>query len=106
MDFLAQLQAIANAIDHAPAMVGRFNPRPLGVIQPGRSSELVLKCLREHGGMMTEGQIRFRTGLNHAKTSWALLYLLRQGLIEFRQNPARNGRYRRYRAKLRETEIE
>lgn len=97
--FLALLQDAARAVETAEPRKQHFNPRPAGVMQPGRSSEVVLKTLREYGYFMTEGQIRYRTGMNHAKVSWALLYLLRQGHIEDMPETFRNSRYRRYRIK-------
>lgn len=100
--FLDLLQDAARAVETAGAepKKGRYNPRPAGVIRPGRSSEMVLKVLREHGGLMTYGQIRYRTGLNHARCSWSLLYLQRLGHIETMPETYRNSRYKRYRAKI------
>ncbi len=100
--FLDLLLDAANAIEHAAPQASRqrFNPRPAGVIRPGRSSEMVLKVLRDHGGLMTEGQIRYRTGLNHSRASWALLFLQNQGHIEAMPETFRNSRYKRYRAKV------
>ena len=98
--FLDLLQDAARAVEVAGPRKERFNPRPAGVIRPGRSSEIVLEVLRQHGGMMTEAQVRYRSGLNHAKASWALIYLLRQGLIEAMPETFRNSRYKRYRAKI------
>ncbi len=102
MNFLEELERVARAVESAGAEPRKqhFNPRPAGVIRPGRSSEAVLAVLRQHGGAMTEGQLRFRTGLNHAKCSWALIYLLRQGLVEDMRGTFRNSRYKRYRAKI------
>ena len=96
MDLLTQLQTIANA--HAPKPPVRFNPRPPGVIQPGSASDAVLKFLHASPGMWTEAQIRWATRRGHSSVSWGLLYLSKKGLIESRLDPARNSRYRRYRA--------
>lgn len=100
MNFLEELERAARAVEAAEPKKQHFNPRPAGVIRPGRSSETVLEVLHQHGGAMTEGQIRYRTGLGHAKASWALLYLLRQKLIEAVPETHRNSRYRRYKAKI------
>lgn len=96
LSFLAQLQAAAGAVSDQPDLHIRFNPNPPGTIKHGSASDIVLKTLRQYGKPMNEGQLRFRTGLNHAKTSWALLFLVRQGLIESYQDPTRNSRYLRY----------
>lgn len=79
----------------APGFV-KFQPRPAGVIVTDSASDVVLKCMREMGGWVAEGQVRYRTGLNHARASWALLYLTKIGLVESRQDTTRNSRYRRY----------
>lgn len=99
MNFLEELERVARAVETAEPKKQRFNPRPAGVIRPGRSSEMVLQALRDHGGAMSEGQLRFRTGLNHAKASWALIYLIRLGLVEAMPETHRSSRYQRYRIK-------
>ena len=100
MNFLEELERVARAVEAAEPRKQHFNPRPAGVIRPGRSSEAVLSVLRDHGGLMTEGQIRYRTGLNHSRASWALLFLQNQGHIEAMPETFRNSRYKRYRAKI------
>lgn len=102
MNFLEELERVARAVEQAaPRASGqRFNPRPAGVIQPGRSSAAVLSVLRQSGAALTEGQLRFRTGLNHAKCSWALIFLQSQKLIEAMPDAHRNSRYRRYKARI------
>lgn len=76
----------------------RFNPRPAGVIRNGSASDQVLATLLEHGGLNTEAQIRWKTGLNHTKASWALLYLRRNGFVTAVRDGTRCGRNLRYRA--------
>lgn len=99
MNFLEELERVARAVEASEPRKQHFNPRPAGVIREGRSSEMVLKALRDHGGAMTEGQLRFRTGLNHAKCSWALIFLQRIGKVEVLSDAHRNIRYLRYKAK-------
>jgi len=99
MNFIEQLQAAARAVASIELPECKFQPNPAGVVKPGGASELVLKTLREHPGTLSEGQIRFRTGLNHAKTSWALLYLKRIEKIEALPATHRNSRYKRYQIK-------
>lgn len=62
MNFLEELERVARAVETAEPKKQRFNPRPAGVIRPGRSSEMVLQALRDHGGAMSEGQLRFPNG--------------------------------------------
>ncbi len=50
MSFLDELNAIAGYVASTERPRQRFNPRPAGVIRPGRSSEMVLEVLRDHGG--------------------------------------------------------
>lgn len=103
MNFLEELERVARAVESAGAEPRKqhFNPRPAGFIRPGKSSEAVLSVLRQHGGALTEAQLRFRTGLNHAKCSWALLYLQKLKKLAAQELPAhRNSRYRRYKAKI------
>ena len=78
--------------------IGRFNPRPPGVIQPGSASDAVLKFLRAQVGFRSEAQILWVTGRSHSAVSWSLLYLIGQGLVEARSDPLRNARYKKYRA--------
>ena len=100
MNFLEELERAARAVEAAEPKKERFNPRPAGVIRPGKSSEAVLSVLRQHGGALTEAQLRFKTGLNHAKCSWALIFLQSQKLIEAMPETHRNSRYKRYRAQI------
>ena len=100
MNFLEELERVARAVETAEPRNRHFNPRPAGVIREGKSSEMVLKALCDHGGVMTEGQLRFRIGLNHAKCSWALIYLQRIGKVEVLSDAHRNSRYLRYKARI------
>ena len=75
-----------------------FNPRPRGVIIEGSASAVVLEYLRRCKKFQTEGQIRRRTMRSHASVSWALIYLVRVGLVESRPDGLRSSRYKRYRA--------
>lgn len=96
--FAGFLAALASA-NHKPAEVRRrFNPRPPGVIREGSASAAVLAFLRESGRFHTEASIRFVVKRSHSATSWALLYLRGQGLIEAVSDARRSGRYLRYRA--------
>ena len=76
----------------------RFNPRPAGVIREGSASDAVLKFLRESCGYRTEAQMLWKTQRSHSAVSWALLYLIRQGLVESRGDATRSTRYKKYRA--------
>ena len=81
-----------------PPNLVRFNPKPPGVIQPGSATDAVLAILREHRGrFFTAGELIEATGRSHAATSWALMYLRAQGLIEAVEDSARNPRFLRYR---------
>ena len=78
----------------------RYNPRPPGVIQPGGTSEAVLRILAENPGRFFTAQQLIRgTGRTHAAVSFALLYLRDKGRIEGFPDATRNTRYYRYRIK-------
>lgn len=78
----------------------RYNPRPPGVIQPGSTSDLILRILSESPErFFTCEQLIKETGRTHAAVSFGLLYLRDQGLIEAFPDAARNPRYYRYRIK-------
>lgn len=98
-DLLTLMQSIASANAYTTEPPARFNPRPPGVIREGSSSDQILKFMRSSPGMKTEAQLRRGTKLGHSAVSWSLMYLLRQGLIEYRPDIARNARYRRYQIK-------
>lgn len=80
------------------ALVARFNPRPAGRIIPGSTTDLVLQCLREHGGFMTHAQIILKVERDRGAVAWALLFLKQQGMIRSVSDGSRNPRYCRYRA--------
>ena len=92
------LAAQLSSLPAPAAPVRRFNPRPAGVIREGSTSEAILAYLREVPGFKTEAQIIWKTRRSHSAVSVALLYLIRQGLIESRPDPTRSTRYKRYRA--------
>lgn len=74
----------------------RYNPRPPGVIREGSATAAVLAFLLAHRGKRFAAyQVIHATGCTQKATSWALLYLQRQGLIETTPDP-RNERYLRY----------
>ncbi len=84
----------------AKAAARRFNPRPPGVIQPGGTSEAVLRILAGNPGrFFTAQQLIRETGRTHAAVSFALLYLRDRGRIEAFPDAKRNPRYYRYRIK-------
>lgn len=76
----------------------QFNPRPRGMIIKGSASAVVLEYLRRCDKFQTEGQIRRKTMRSHAAVSWALIYLVKVGLVESRPDCLRSSRYKRYRA--------
>lgn len=76
----------------------RFNPRPAGVIREGSASDAVLHVLKECGGFRTEAQLIWITKRSHSAVSWALIYLIRLGLVESRPDTVRSSRYKKYRA--------
>jgi hypothetical protein len=94
-------QLSSAAVQSVPA-AKRFNPRPPGVIRSGSASDVVLKFLQESSGFKTEAQIRWKTGLNHAKVSWALLFLRSNGFVDAVPDEIRCGRFLRYRATRKE----
>lgn len=74
----------------------RFNPHPPGVIREGSSTAAVLAFLLAHRGKRFSAyQVIHATGCTTKATSWALVYLQRQGLIDAASDP-RNERYQRY----------
>lgn len=74
----------------------RFNPRPPGVIREGSATAAVLAFLLAHRGKRFAAyQVIHATGCTQKATSWALVYLQQQGLIETSPDP-RNERYLRY----------
>lgn len=74
----------------------RFNPRPPGVIREGSATAAVLAFLLSHRGKRFSAyQVIHATGCTTKATSWALVYLQRQGLIDATSDP-RNERYQRY----------
>lgn len=80
------------------------NPCPPGVPVPGRTTDLVLCYLREHGGFRSESQIAWALQRSHSATSHALLFLVRNRLVVAVPDMTRNPRYRRYRAIRKEVE--
>ena len=97
------LLSLAWQLAHFPPMVpekkvDRFNPRPAGVIREGSTSDVVLQALTECGGFRTEAQLIWITKRSHSAISWALIYLIRLGLVEARPDTVRNSRYQKYRA--------
>lgn len=89
---LGQLDPVATKLYVRP------NPRPAGVIRGGSASEIVLGLLRSREGFWTEAQLMLATRRSHSAISWALLYLVKNGLAEARPDWARNSRYKKYRA--------
>lgn len=74
----------------------RYNPRPPGVIREGSATAAVLAFLLAHRGKRFAAyQVIHATGCTQKATSWALVYLQQQGLIETSPDP-RNERYLRY----------
>lgn len=93
-----QIRAVREASGELGPNLIRFNPNPPGMVRPGSATDAVLAHLREHSGrFFTEMEITKAIGRSHAATSWGLLYLSRQGLIESVADSRRNPRYRRYR---------
>lgn len=93
-----QIRAAREASDSLGPNLIRFNPNPPGVVRPGSATDAVLAHLRDHPGRwFTESEITKAINRSHAATSWGLLYLSRQQLIESVADAHRNPRYRRYR---------
>lgn len=76
----------------------RYNPRPAGWIQPGGSTDIVLKHLRSVDRHLTRKEIMAATGLGEKACNWALLYLCSIKRISFVKDVRRNQNYRRYKA--------
>lgn len=99
----SQLLSLAWQLAHFPPIgqekkPDRFNPRPAGVIREGSTSDVVLQVLKECGGFRTEAQLIWITKRSHSAVSWALIYLIRLGLVESRPDTVRSSRYKKYRA--------
>lgn len=83
-----------------PDVRKRYNPRPAGWIQPGGSTDTVLKYLRSVDAYRTRKEIMDATGLQEKACNWALLYLRSIKLITFVQDVRRNQQYRRYKIRV------
>ena len=74
-----------------------YNPRPAGMIMPGSTTELVLCELRKcHPVWQSRAQIACSVGKERGAVQWALLYLMRKGLVKAVPDTRRNPRYNRY----------
>ena len=87
-----------------PPKRSAFNPRPPGVLVAGSASSHVLEFLTAHRPRLYScaqvlRAVRQRGAWSDAQVRWSLLYLRSLGLIESVEDPARNARYLRYRAK-------
>lgn len=78
----------------------RFNPRPLGVMLPGSTTDAVKAWLddRPPNGWWTKRQIEIGTGRSCKAIDWALIYLRSIHAIECSRDDSRNARYLRYRS--------
>jgi hypothetical protein len=77
----------------------RNNPRPQGVIRPGSGTDVLLRFLRQAPGhWFFHSELVLALGRSKGEIDWALLYLVRNGLVEGRltELPARKPvlRYR------------
>lgn len=80
----------------------RYNPRPAGWIQPGGSTDIVLKYLQSCDRYQTRAQIMEATGLPEKSCNWALLYLRSIDLVAVVADECRNGRYLRYKWRVKD----
>lgn len=95
----AQFLAIAGDCNQAAKKKQQFNPRPKGSIQAGSATDVVLAFLQETHRFHTMAQIIWKTGRTHSAVSWALIRLREWGKVEAIEDPSRNARYFRYRAR-------
>lgn len=97
---IAWLVAQAQAAAATPPPPERFNPRPLGVIRDGSTTQLVLVFLqaRPHQ-LFPHWQIVSAVGRSKVAVDWALAFLRQQGLVDAIPDRGRNARYFRYRIK-------
>lgn len=75
------------------------NPRPQGVIRPGSGTDVLLRFLRQAPRRwFFHSELILALGCSKGEIDWALLYLVREGLVEsrFTDLPARKpvSRYR------------
>lgn len=77
-----------------------YNPRPPGAIQPGSTTDVVLRWLRDRQDYRwwTAAQVVAGTGRHHKTVVWSLVYLRTLGAVESTSWGATNPRYLRYRA--------
>lgn len=88
------------AEQRAKPVLERFNPRPLGVIQKGSTTDEILQFLTKNKDrFFTCEQLMKASGRTHSAVSFSLIYLREQKLVETVQDEQRNSRYLRYRAK-------
>lgn len=92
------LSASASLVVNRGTALERYNPNPAGTIHRGSAAFRILECLRQEAGWRTEAQIRWRTGLSHSQTSFALNSLERHGKVQSIPDASRNTRYKRWRA--------
>lgn len=97
--FAAELMKLQESIRPARK---RYNPRPAGWIQPGGSTETVLKHLQSVDRHQTRKQIMEATGLTEKACNWALLYLRSVDMVSVVADECRNGRYFRYKWKVKD----
>lgn len=68
------------------------NPRPRGIIRPGSGTDVLLRYLRQRPGCwFFRYELVLALGCSKGETDWALLYLVRERLVESRvtELPAR-----------------
>lgn len=81
----------------SPPVPARGNPRPPGVLQPGSAADAALSVLLEFDGFVPCQHIVRRTERSYGAVTWALSYLIRQGLLDAVSDDGRNPRYLKYR---------
>lgn len=87
----------------------RNNPRPQGVIRPGSGTDVLLRFLRQAPGRwFFHSELVLALGRSKGEIDWALLYLVRECLVESRltELPGRKPVLRyRLRSSQRESEL-
>lgn len=87
---------------HTPEPPRPSNPRPAGVIRQGSGTDVLLRFLRQSPGRwFFHSELVLALGRSKGEIDWALLYLVREGLVDSRltELPARKP-VLRYRLKI------